>query len=43
MAQLTTRTFDTGKLQILTNFTNALFMTQKLLFGVLFGPEDSLR
>ena len=29
-----------GQLQILTNFTIALFVTQKLLFGVLFGPEE---
>ena len=42
MAQLISRTFDTGQLQILTNITNAHFMSQKLSFGVLFGPEESL-
>jgi hypothetical protein len=36
------RTFDTGQMQILTNFTNIPFMTQDLLFGVLFGPEESM-
>jgi hypothetical protein len=35
------RTFDTGQMQILTNFTNIPFMTQNLLFHVLFGPEES--
>jgi hypothetical protein len=34
--------YDTRQLQILTNFTNVPFMTQKLLFGVLFNPEESL-
>ena len=42
MMQLISRTFDTGQLQILTNFTTVPFMTQKLLFDVLFGPEESL-
>ena len=42
MAQLISRTSDTGQLQIRTNFTSAPFMTHKLLFGVLFGPEESL-
>ena len=42
MAQLISRTFDTGQLQILTNFINAPLMTQKLLYGALFGPEESL-
>ena len=42
MAQLISRTFDTGKLQILTNFINAPLMTQKLPCGALFGPEESL-
>ena len=42
MAQLKSRTFDTGQLQILTNFINAPLMTQKLPHGVLFGPEESL-
>jgi len=36
------RTFDNGQLQILINFTFVPFMTQKLHFGVLFGPEESL-
>ena len=36
------RTFDNGQLQILINFTIVPFMTQKLHFGVLFGPEESL-
>jgi len=36
------RTFDNGQLQILINFTIVPFMTQKLDFGVLFGPEKSL-
>ena len=42
MAQLMSRTFDTGQLQILINFTIVPFITQKLHFGVLFGPEESL-
>ena len=42
IAQLISRTFDTGQLQILTNFINAPLMTQKLLYGALFGPEESL-
>ena len=42
MAQLTSRTFDTGQLQILTNFIIAPLMTQKLPYGVLFGPGESL-
>ena len=42
MAQLISRTFDTGQLQILTNFINAPLMTQKLPYGALFGPEESL-
>jgi hypothetical protein len=41
MAQLTSRAFHTGQLKFLTNFTNVPFMTQKLLFGVLFSPEVS--
>jgi hypothetical protein len=41
MAQLI-RAFDALQLQILMNVTNAPFMTHKLLFGVLFGPEESL-
>jgi len=36
------RTFDTGQLQILMNFINAPLMTQKLPYGALFGPEESL-
>jgi hypothetical protein len=42
MAQLISRTFDSGLLQILMKITNAPFMSQKLSFGVLFGPEQSL-
>jgi len=42
MAQLISRTFDIGQLQILTNFINAPLMTQKLPYSALFGPEDSL-
>jgi hypothetical protein len=42
MAQLISRTFDTDQLKILTNFANVPFMTQKLLFSVLFGPEESV-
>jgi hypothetical protein len=42
MAQSISRNSDTRQLQILTNFTNVLFMTQKLLFGVLFGPQESV-
>jgi len=41
MAQLI-RTFDAHQLQILMNVTSAPFMTQKLLFDVVFGPEESL-
>jgi len=41
MAQLMNRTFDTGQLQILTNFINAALMTRKLPYvwsrGVM-GP-----
>ena len=39
---LNEQNFDTGQLQILINFTIVPFMTQKLQFGVLFGPEESL-
>jgi len=42
MAQLISRSFDTGQLQILVDFVSALLMTQKLPYGVLFGPEESL-
>jgi len=42
MAQLISRTFDTGQLQILKNFINAPLMTQKLPYDALFGPEESL-
>jgi len=42
MTQLTNITSDTRELQILTNFTNVPFMTQKLLFVVLFGPQESV-
>ena len=42
MAQLISRTVDTGQMRIVTNFTNILFMIQNLLFGVLFGPEESM-
>jgi len=42
MAQLISRTFDSDLLQILTNITNAPFMSRKLPFGVLFGPAESL-
>jgi hypothetical protein len=38
-AHLISWIIDTGQLQILMNFTNIPFMTQKLMFGVLFGPE----
>jgi hypothetical protein len=42
MTQLISRDFDIRQLQILTNFTIVPFMTQTLLFGVLFGPEEYL-
>lgn len=42
MTQLTSRTSDTRELKILTNFTNVPFTTQKLLFGALFGPQESV-
>jgi len=42
MAQLISRTFGSDLLQILMNITNAPFMSQKLPFGVLFGPAESL-
>jgi len=42
MAQLISRTLDTGQLQILMNFTSVPFMTKTLLFGVLYGLEESL-
>jgi len=42
MAQLISRTFDTGQLRNFTNFINAPIMTQKLPYGALFGPEESL-
>ena len=42
MVQLISRTFDTGQLQVLTNFINAPLMTQKLLYGALFGLEESM-
>ena len=42
MAQLISRTFDTCQLKILTNFIIVPFMTQKVLFSVLFGPVESL-
>jgi len=42
MAQLISRTFDSGLLQILMNITNVPFMSQNLPFGLLFGPEQSL-
>jgi hypothetical protein len=42
VAQLISQTIDTAQLQILMNFTSVPFMTQKLLFGVLYGPEESL-
>ena len=32
------RTFDTGQLQILTNFINAPLMTQNVPYDALFGP-----
>jgi hypothetical protein len=38
---LVSRTFDAVQLQTLTNVTNVSFMTPDLLFGVLFGPEES--
>jgi hypothetical protein len=38
IAQLVSRTFDTRQLKTLTNFTIIPFMTQKLLFIVLFCP-----
>ena len=34
------KTFDTGQLQILTNFIKAPLMTRKLPYGALFGPEE---
>jgi len=42
MAQLISRTFVSDLLQILMNITSAPFMSQKLPFGVLFGPSESL-
>jgi hypothetical protein len=42
MAQSVSRTVHAGKLQVLTNFTISPFITQKLLFGVHFGPEELL-
>jgi len=42
MALLISRTFDTGQMQILTNFIKTPLMTQKLPYGALFGPEGSL-
>jgi hypothetical protein len=41
MAQSISRTFDVRQLQMLMDFTNVPFMTQQLLFAVLFGPEES--
>jgi len=42
MAQLISITFGTGQLQILMNFINTPHMIQKLPYGALFGPEESL-
>jgi hypothetical protein len=42
VAQLISWNIDTGQLQILMNFTSGPFMTQQLLFGVLYGPQESL-
>ena len=42
MAQLISRIFDTGQLQILTNIINAPLMTKKLPYRMLFGPEETL-
>jgi hypothetical protein len=42
VAQLISQTIDTAQLQILMNFASVPFMTQNLLCGVLYGPEESL-
>jgi len=42
MSKLICRTFNIGQIQILINFTNMPFMTKNLLFGVLFGPQESM-
>jgi hypothetical protein len=34
--------FDTGELQVFTNSTHAPLLTQKLPYGGLFGPEETL-